>query len=480
MPQIAIIQPATPQAPPANSAVNNDPGQFSPHLENAISNKNPHATSNKKNNPDSSVTTENEEAILLGQDLSETISELFTLPTTEAKNLPSISNITPVNPQNFTAGSLLANSQISEKPVLNLASRNGSVDLAKLNGSVDMPRLNGSADLAKTNGSLELGQLLQATDETIEFSEVKLATTPTPIQTRMNSGSEALLSRLQQIINNSSETSTVSITKTESSPAILASSTEQISGFQLPGKEGVKTAPDQQLNSVRLGSQQQYYEAKVNHQNSGNNNATPQDSGQGNDPSSQPMATAQQSALAGDAEAASTFSQGSAIVQETLALTSVETAKPIILPSGTVVHEDDVVQQLIERFQISGKMGDTKINIKLNPAELGELKIDISVKDGSIKAHVVAQSQYALDIIDKNLSKLRAVLEDQGFVIDEISVTSESESVGDFNLFDSQLFNQNDYTPQAGKDTTESGAILNTDNILQDDAGDTSGVNVRI
>jgi flagellar hook-length control protein FliK len=462
MPQIAIIQPATPQTPPANSPVNNDPGQFSPHLENAISNKNPQATSNKKNNPDSAVTTENEEAILLGQDLSETISELFTLPTTEAKNLPSISNITPVNPQNFTAGSLLANSQIPEQPVLNLASRNGSVDLAK------------------PNGSLELGQLLQATDETIEFSEVKLATTPTPIQTRMNSWSEALLSRLQQIINNSSETSTVSITKTESSPAILASSTQQISGFQFPGREGVKTAPDKQLNSVRLGSQQQYYEAKVNHQNSGNNNVSPQDSGQGNDPSSQPMATAQQSALAGDAEAASVFSQGSAIVQETPALASVETAKPIILPSGTVVHEDDVVQQLIERFKISGKLGETKINIKLNPAELGELKIDISVKDGSIKAHVVAQSQYALDIIDKNLSKLRAVLEDQGFVIDEISVTSESESVGDSNLFDSQLFNQNDYTPQAVKDTTESGAIFNADNILQDDPDETSGVNVRI
>ncbi len=477
MPQIAIVQPATTQAPPANSPVNNDPGQFSPHLENAISNKKHQAASNQKNSPDSSVTPENEDGILLGQDLSEIVSELFTQPIPEATNLPNISNLTPINPQNIAAGSLLAGSQIPEQPVLDIGSLNGTVDLPKLNSS---EVLNSPEVLARPNESLKLGQLLQATDETIEFSEIKLATAPAPIQTRMNSESEALLSRLQQIINNSSETGTVSITKAESSPAILASSTEQISGFQLPGREGMKTAPDQQLNSVRLGSQQQYYEAKVNQHNSGNNNASTQDSGQGNDPSSQPMATAQQTSLAGDAETTSTFSQVGTIVQETPALTSVETAKPIILPSGTIVHEDEVVQQLIERFKISGKLGDTKINIKLNPAELGELKIDISVKDGSIKAHVVAQSQYAFEIIDKNISKLRAVLEDQGFVIDEISVTSESESVGDSNLFDSQLFNQNDYTPQAGKDTADSGAIFNADNILQDDTDDTSGVNVRI
>ena len=134
----------------------------------------------------------------------------------------------------------------------------------------------------------------------------------------------------------------------------------------------------------------------------------------------------------------------------------------------------------VGRFQIAGKQMDSRINLKLNPAELGELKIDISLKEGSIKANVVAQSHQTLEILEKNIPKLKTVLENQGFSVDEISVTTESESVGEFDLFDQQLFNQNDYKPTAQKESRKEEAIFTLDDAEFVTQVDSTGVNVKI
>jgi flagellar hook-length control protein FliK len=146
-----------------------------------------------------------------------------------------------------------------------------------------------------------------------------------------------------------------------------------------------------------------------------------------------------------------------------------------------MIHQEEVIRQIAERFQVSRRDLDTRVNIQLHPAELGELKIDLTVKDGTISANVVANSQYTQEIIERNMVKLRTVLESQGFVIDDITVTAKSESANDFNLFDQQLFSRNDYTPPAAKNVGNSETLfsLDTPGIYQQPAA-TSGVNVKI
>ncbi len=480
MAQIAIIPATGSQAPPANSPVHNEQSQFSPHLENALSNKKqPLPPKNSNNSQGSPLSTENDTPIIVGQDASEIVDEISTMPTTE-----------PTFPGELLQAAILT----SEKPNVSRISSQPASGSSVLSGNLipGQQRL----DLSSPNSSAVPGQLHSSINETVDFSEVQsapssssaLLTTSGPsTEAGKSTESQSLLIQLQKIINNSNETGTVSISRTESSPAIIASTSEtpaaNNNGLLLASGEGFKTTtgrPDQQLPPLRLDSQQQYYEAKANLHNGGENNTNSQDTRQGGDTPQQPSPTLQQNTLAVEAEPASSFSQASVVAQETSVQTSTETAKTILLPSGTMVHEEEVVQQLIQRFQISGKLTDTKINIKLNPAELGELRIDIAVKDGSIKAHVVAQSQQAIEIIEKNISKLRTVLEDQGYSIDEISVTSESDSVGDFNLFDKQLFSQNDDSPPTGKETREQGQMFNPDHFVQDKADDVSGVNVRI
>ncbi|EKD34194.1 MAG: hypothetical protein ACD_75C02429G0001 [uncultured bacterium] len=157
-----------------------------------------------------------------------------------------------------------------------------------------------------------------------------------------------------------------------------------------------------------------------------------------------------------------------------------EPGKAVTLPSGMVVHEEDVIRQVLERFQISKRQLDTQINIKLHPAELGELKIDLTVKEGSIRANVMAQSQHAQEIIEKNMMKLRTVLEEHGFTIDNITVSSKSDSTGDATLFDRQLFSRNDYTPLSNKRRNGSEAGFRLEEAFLPSQPAATGVNVKI
>ena len=155
-------------------------------------------------------------------------------------------------------------------------------------------------------------------------------------------------------------------------------------------------------------------------------------------------------------------------------------ARPITLQNGTVVYENKVMDQVVDHFRMHRTVHDSKITIKLHPAELGELKIDIAMKEGNIKAHVLAQNQHVQDIVEKNMVKLRTVLEEQGFSLSDISVSTDSDSVADFNFFDQHLSQQNDQS----QETIPARQQDNFTQVLEDAVGGVgtgqyrSGVNI--
>lgn len=151
-----------------------------------------------------------------------------------------------------------------------------------------------------------------------------------------------------------------------------------------------------------------------------------------------------------------------------------------MLTTGALQMEDNVVHQFMARFQLGRRLAESTINIKLHPAELGELKIDLAVKEGAIKVSVVAQSQQVQEIIERNIARLRTLLEDQGFSLDNVTVTTESDSVSDFDLFDRQLFSQHDNLPDSPRIVTESVSPFEPDTISREEYFKQPGVNVRI
>jgi len=150
----------------------------------------------------------------------------------------------------------------------------------------------------------------------------------------------------------------------------------------------------------------------------------------------------------------------------------------VLLPSGSVVYQEEVIRHIAERFHVMRRDNDTRINLQLHPAELGALRIDLSVKNGMVRANVVASTQIAQDIIEKNMPRLRSILEQQGFSIDEILVSNSSPAVDDFNQFDRQHYDGSHHPSSPNGDT--SSAVFTLDGLNPVEEGSTGGVNVKI
>jgi flagellar hook-length control protein FliK len=124
-------------------------------------------------------------------------------------------------------------------------------------------------------------------------------------------------------------------------------------------------------------------------------------------------------------------------------------AQPTSLPPGAQVPAEELINHLVERFSINPRLQTSKISLNLNPAELGALKIDILVKGDSIKAHIAAGNQQIQETIEKNMPKLRTILEQQGFTVEDFKVTLESSNSSSNDFFQQQFSSRQDSSPEA-------------------------------
>ncbi len=476
MTQIAIVQPTAPTAPQSNPSNVEESGSFSNHLDDALSktsdkNQTQTTDTNDPKEPTVAKTSDKEQTPTAPDDTSDKSSE--DISETEATPLNASSNAL-INTELITPANTPLKNEVTESALSTLKSSLIPVEAG--NGDILRETDLSSIGLPKTLTTALQNNTMQTQD----------------------SYQGTLQEKLQEIIENSSETGVVSITKANNSAGtgilsqlygseqIVASSSDSTenSFFKTSNAElfGINIKPEQatqQNTSLRQNVQNQYYDAKMSMQNIGDQKDAQQDNSQdmGNTPQSQ-SSSLQNNQLTPANLSGSEFSILTGTPQDNSTPPVIDPTRTTVLPSGLVVHDDEVVQQLIERFQVSRRHLDSRVNIKLHPAELGELNINLSVKEGSIRAHVIAQSHHVQEIIEKNIAKLKTVLEDQGFSVAEISISSESESVGDSDHFDQQLFSNNDYEPQVKKENSRMGIPFTIDDIEMDIDSDGMGVNV--
>ena len=154
---------------------------------------------------------------------------------------------------------------------------------------------------------------------------------------------------------------------------------------------------------------------------------------------------------------------------------------PAALSSSVPVPAEELISHLVDRFSTNPRLQTSKISLNLNPAELGALKIEIQVKGDSIKAHIVAGSQQIQDTIEKNMPKLRSILEQQGFTIEDFQVTLESTNPDGNNFFQQQFASRQDsrpHTPLAGSEDSFNLSLNSAEALLN--APKDSGVNLSI
>ena len=120
---------------------------------------------------------------------------------------------------------------------------------------------------------------------------------------------------------------------------------------------------------------------------------------------------------------------------------SATTADPSMmrLPSGTLVPEGAAMDQMITHLSMNRRLETGAINLKLHPQELGELRMEIKVEQDNIKAHIIAQSPQAQEMIDRHLPRLREALEQQGLHLTQVEVTVAAQDNSDSQRFQDNL-----------------------------------------
>jgi flagellar hook-length control protein FliK len=494
MPQIAIIQSTTPQTTPQAPPSNNDSQGFSPHLEKAISNRNDQPSTEK--NKISENQDVHQTATTHTQENSDTDSSKASQETAEDKagtgtikqTAEQITLETEGQIDNFEAP--MANQQLNTLSQL--------FDFLSNNSTKTNEDTGGDEVLLSDKAQQNLGEERRPStllEENLGLSKAGngFSTVYAPLAAKPEQN--AFLQQLQKIIDNSDESGTPLITVTgntfkeqpegqsrflniqtvlpseilgnESPPPVVAFSDFSefdIDGSLLPSlnsSELPEEKANQSLSTMRRTIQQQYFEEKIVPKIDTEDQASSEGALQNNSFSpkgSDNIVEKNVSGLIQDQN--NMLTQSISPSQEGQKTSATHALQPVTLPSGTIVQQEEVVRQIIERFQIARRDFDTRVNIQLHPAELGEVQISLSVKEGAVRANVVASSQYAQEIIEKNMGKLRTVLENQGFTIDQIAVTSKSDTAGDFNLLDKQLFSKNDYTPPTPKKTHNAGDLF--------------------
>ena len=508
MPQIAMVQSAAPRMPPPGPPADNDTQSFSPHLDKAMAARKDKPSSRENINKPSQEKPSEAQHGLETADSKETVKTSPDGTPTEGQSADQVNDIIHAasveQTDTSTLPSVLGHPRDDTSVVFQFLTNSFTNKIDDTGGkqTAFAPQVlpYSSAGVVVTPPLADTMNLAVATPDTLALSIPVAGEKPE---------SNALLLELQKIIENSNESGTVTITvsdkagKTEadaskfqtamatavSEPLPIATTSGKFAESQvdeqmvvLPaGAELPADKANQNLTSTRHSIRQQYYEGKISLENKQESETPSEESPQNNTFPSKTAQTANENTTSAlNPNQPSTFAQPLALVQEAQKPTTAEGSPPVTLPSGIVVQQEDLIRQIAEHLQISRRDNDTKVNIQLHPAELGELKISLSVKEGSVRANVVASSQYAQEIIEKNMTKLRSVLENQGFTIGEMSITCKSDTSGDFNLFDRQLFSQNDYTPPSAKNTRPTGALFIVEDPGAREQTAETGVNVKI
>ncbi len=302
----------------------------------------------------------------------------------------------------------------------------------------------------------------------------------TPVSTMVLN--QTLLQQLQQItMGNEIQTISIQATVTTDSlqnPGEIGTKPGWLMASQIIEQGAATEKPVSKTPSLRQDMLAQYFDTKINGGEKTDSGQNTQNGDQQSSTNGQQSSTILQSNSPLSPEQPGSFQHISTLIPDMQASQIQTGIKPIILPSGTVVHEDNVIQQIVERFQINNRANGTKLSLQLHPEELGELKIDLTLKEGSIKANVVAQSQHVREIIERNMIKLRNVLEDKGFTVEDIVVTSESDSVPDFDLFEQNFSQQNDFSVPTSKVQNQNGFDTILEEAVEQSIGLTTGVNI--
>ncbi len=230
-----------------------------------------------------------------------------------------------------------------------------------------------------------------------------------------------------------------------------------ISSFSSNSSDGVKTANgDIALKNSNAAKQADQIQPSANNATAietGNtavqNAAQPENNGNGGnsfngEAGTQIAATAQKDGAVTEQSQKTDFSAalgkageaaGAAATQGTK--TTAVHAAAQTLAAETAKPDAKVMNQIVEKATILQFPNATQTKISLNPKELGNVDIKLTMHDSSVTASIVVENSAVKQVVEQNLDQLKNALHQQGITVDEMMV-----SVGQQNGGNAQNSNQ--------------------------------------
>lgn len=87
------------------------------------------------------------------------------------------------------------------------------------------------------------------------------------------------------------------------------------------------------------------------------------------------------------------------------------------------VNVADIIEQIANHVRINFSLEGTSMEMQLNPENLGKIYLNISEKEGVIRAQIAAQSEVVKEALETQMVELRQNLNQQGIKVDAIEVT---------------------------------------------------------
>lgn len=171
-------------------------------------------------------------------------------------------------------------------------------------------------------------------------------------------------------------------------------------------------------------------------------------------------------------QAASKFAQAPLIASPQSGTAAGATKGTSSLAAPTRASDTFQAERILKQVRMHLTPNLRRVTLRLDPAELGRLKIDLEIKPGKVTAHMLVESPETLAQLDAHLPELRALFEQQGFSVTEFDLQLAQQ--GDSDAFDDpadkdfqgQQATAGDSADAQAATTQELARLLNKDSAL--------------
>lgn len=104
------------------------------------------------------------------------------------------------------------------------------------------------------------------------------------------------------------------------------------------------------------------------------------------------------------------------------------TAK-VIVPTTTINIQnfpDEMSKFIVNKLDVQQVKGMSEATISLNPENLGQVDVKITIQNGQVLAQFITEKHMAKDMLDQQMSQLRSALQSQGLQVEKLEVTQSS------------------------------------------------------